>query len=68
MYLVEAGFELDFDGIKVNGFIDLILENRVTGELRVRDIKTALRCRYAVAQRAAPACRPASRRVPIHPA
>jgi len=37
---VEVGFDLDFDGIKVIGYIDLVLVSRRTGEIRVRDIKT----------------------------
>jgi putative RecB family exonuclease len=37
---VEVGFELDFDGVIVIGFIDLVLVERSTGRLKVRDIKT----------------------------
>lgn len=37
---VEVPFELDLGGVKVVGFIDAVMENRVTGQLRPRDLKT----------------------------
>lgn len=37
---VEVGFDIDFGGVRVIGYIDLVLEDRRTGELIVRDIKT----------------------------
>lgn len=40
MPATEVGFELDFDGVRVIGYIDLVLENQLTGALKVRDIKT----------------------------
>jgi putative RecB family exonuclease len=36
----EVPFEEDFAGVRVKGFIDLILEHPTTGALVVRDIKT----------------------------
>jgi hypothetical protein len=36
----EVEFEEDFGGVKVKGFIDLIMEDPTTGELLVRDVKT----------------------------
>lgn len=37
---VEVGFELDFDGVVVVGYIDVILEDQETGVLLPRDWKT----------------------------
>jgi putative RecB family exonuclease len=37
---VELGFELDFDGIKVVGYIDQVRQSRKTGKVRVVDVKT----------------------------
>lgn len=36
----EVPFEEDFDGVRVKGFIDLIMEDPETGALLVRDLKT----------------------------
>ncbi|SFI79413.1 PD-(D/E)XK nuclease superfamily protein [Streptosporangium canum] len=36
----EVGFEVEFAGVIVRGYIDLLMEHIETGELRVRDIKT----------------------------
>jgi len=37
---VEVGFDLDFDGVKVIGFIDQVRRSRKTGKIRVLDVKT----------------------------
>lgn len=36
----EVGFEIDFLGVSVRGYIDLIMQDVHTGELLVRDIKS----------------------------
>ncbi|MER7208478.1 PD-(D/E)XK nuclease family protein [Streptosporangium sp. NPDC000239] len=36
----EVGFEIDFRGITVRGYIDIIMQDTRTGELLVRDIKS----------------------------
>jgi putative RecB family exonuclease len=36
----EIGFEIEFDGVTVLGYLDLLMEDTRTGELLVRDIKS----------------------------
>lgn len=36
----EVGFEIEFEGVAIRGYIDLILRDAQTGQLLVRDIKT----------------------------
>ncbi|GII83357.1 hypothetical protein Ssi03_13470 [Sphaerisporangium siamense] len=36
----EVGFEIEFGGVAVLGYLDLLMENTRTGELLVRDIKS----------------------------
>ncbi|MEU7830322.1 PD-(D/E)XK nuclease family protein [Nonomuraea sp. NPDC049129] len=36
----EVGFEIEFEGVTVRGYIDLVLRDVETGQILVRDIKT----------------------------
>lgn len=37
---IEIGFDIDLDGVPVRGYIDVVIRNRDTGEVFVRDLKT----------------------------
>lgn len=49
----EVEFEEDFGGVMVRGYIDLIMQDPVSGELLVRDIKTGAKKPYGWFQLAA---------------
>jgi putative RecB family exonuclease len=46
----EVGFRTTVSGIVIVGYIDLVLENLLTGEVRVRDLKTGAKAPYTPIQ------------------